>query len=219
MKQKSVKTCAEQELYKRQNRMIHLARAQLGMSLDECRDVARGISGKGSISSLSLPQRWELIEVLKARGADVYNPLVPKALNPTDGNPHPTSGSFGMGKQPVLYSGGCSVEVQRKPTGIYHARLAYWNKRFPKCRRCFASNRQLAWIETLWELDFDDGRMDPKRGLRRFLWRQTKNLEHGPVSDLSFLREQHVGAVITPLKKRAEERLSLKSGSLKRLRR
>jgi hypothetical protein len=71
MKQKSVKTCAEQELYKRQNRMIHLARAQLGMSLDECRDVARGISAKGSISSLSLPQRWELIEVLKARGADV----------------------------------------------------------------------------------------------------------------------------------------------------
>ena len=109
------------------------------------------------------------------------------------------------------------MEVQGKTPDLYHARLAYWNKRFPKGRRCFASNRQLAWIETLWELDFDDGRMDPKRGLRGFLWRQTKNLEQGPVSDLSFLREHHVRAVITPLKKRAEERLSLKSGSLKRV--
>ena len=85
---------------------------------------------------------------------------------------------------------------------FYGQRLAFWKKRFPRTRPGFASNKQLAWIEALWELDFQDDRYE-KNGLRGFIRRQTMNLPHGPVSDLAFLREHHVEAVITPLKGRA----------------
>ena len=54
----------------------------------------------------------------------------------------------------------------------------------------------------MWGLDFDDGR--PGYGLRGFIYRQTKNLEEGPVSDLAFLKAHHVTAVLMPLKEKAE---------------
>ncbi|MFA5105240.1 MAG: phage protein GemA/Gp16 family protein [Candidatus Margulisiibacteriota bacterium] len=173
MKNSNAKIDPDKELYLRQNKAIHKARAQLGMELDDCRELARQMFGKASLSSLSLEQRSELIDELKAKGTKVFNP---KELKP-----------------------------QRRETA-YFEHLASWDKRFPKGRRGFASNKQLAWIETLWTLDFDDGRTDSKRGLRGFLWRQTKSLENGPVSDLAFLRDNHVDAVITPLLQRARKK-------------
>lgn len=59
----------DQTFYNLQNKRIHWARNQLGMDLNNCRELARQISGKASISSLSLRERWELIEMLKAKGA------------------------------------------------------------------------------------------------------------------------------------------------------
>lgn len=173
----------DRNLYLRQNKVIHQARSQLDMSLDDCRKLAKQIGKKASLSCLSLRQRWELIEALKARGAEVYNP-------------------------PLLNS---SIEKQKKPEDAYFENLAYWNKRFSKHRQGFASNKQLAWIQTLWELDFDDGRTGCRKGLRGFIFRQTKSLKNGPVSDLAFLRAGHVAAVIGPLKAKAEQRLAAKT--------
>ena len=179
--------------YNLQNRKIHKARAQLCMDLDDCRELAKQISGKASISSLTLRQRWELIEILKAKDARVYNPPLPKT---------PVS-SQGSHQVPSTLPDGCSVTAQENPENVYPERLVYWNNRFPNRRKGFASNEQLAWVQTLWELDFNDGRRGS--GLRGFVYRQTKSLEQGPVSDLTFLRSHHVRAVMGPLKAKAKQ--------------
>ena len=132
----SFKTDRDKDLYQKQNKTIHKARALLGMDLDDCRELARQLFGTASLSSLSLEQRTGLIDELKTKGAEVFNPQPSK---------------------------------DKKSETLYFERLAYWGKRFPKERHGFASNKQLAWIETLWELDFDDGRMDSKKGLRGFI--------------------------------------------------
>lgn len=172
--------------YNWQNRMIHKARAQLCLSLDDCRELARQIGGKASISSLSLRERWELIEELKVKGARVYNPPLSETYEES------------APKKDQTKTGSSAEEV-------YPLRLAYWEKRFPRTRPGFASNKQLAWIDALWELDFNDGRAGSSiRGLRGFIFRQTRNLENGPVSDPAFLREGHVQAVLMPLRQRGE---------------
>jgi hypothetical protein len=176
---------SNKSLYLWQNKKIHQARSQLGMDLDDCRELARQISGKASISSLSLRQRWELIEILKEKGAKIYNLPLSKIIGPQKGS---------------------HMVAPGPPEETYLAHLDYWNKRFPNFRPGFASNEQLAWIKTLWELDFDDGRKG--RGLRGFIFRQTKNLQEGPVSDLAFLKNHHVSAILMPLRKKANKKLS-----------
>lgn len=188
----------DRSLYLCQNKAIHKARSQLCMELDDCRELAKQISGKASISSLTLRQRWELIEMLKAKGARVYNPPLAKAPVSSQGS-HQAASSL---------PDGCSVRVQENPEDVYPECLTYWNNRFPNRRKGFASNEQLAWIQTLWELDFNDGRRG--RGLRGFIFRQTKNLGQGPVSDLAFLRNHHVRAVMGPLKAKAKQRRVVK---------
>lgn len=170
-------------MYLWQNKKIHQARGQLGMSLDDCRELARLISGKASISSLNSKQRWELIEQLKGKGARVYNMPLSKISETQKGSHEIAPGP---------------------PQDVYSAHLDYWNKRFSRPRPGFASNEQLAWIQTLWELDFDDGR--PGRGLRGFIFRQTSHLKEGPVSDLAFLKDHHILAVLLPLRKKAKQR-------------
>ena len=168
----------EQSIYERQNRAIHAARAQLFMELDDCRELARSINGRPSISGLSLRERWELIEILKSKGARVQNPSIREIRR----------------------------EGREDPKDVYPARLAYWNERFPRSRPGYASNKELAWIESLFELDFDDGRAgSAKAGLRGFIYRQTEHLEGGPVSDLPFLKINHIQAVLMPLRKKARE--------------
>lgn len=197
-------------LYGRQNKAIHTARAQLGMNLDECRELARRIGGKPSISSLNLAQRRELIDVMKSRGANVHNPPLPKAHAPSRGRRK--SRADGPAEKGLLASRADDglLNAHEKPEELYQKRLDYWHSRFPKERPDFASNAQLAWIEALWLLDFDDGRTTWRNGLRGFIFRQTRNLKNGPVSDLAFLRKNHVAAVLTPLKAKAEERQELK---------
>lgn len=160
----------KEPFYLQQNRALHIARAQLGMDIDDCRELARQLSGKASLSSLTTFQRWQLIEDLRSKGAKVYNP-------------------------PVLDVKPLTAEE------VYPMRLSYWKRRFPNPRPGYASAWQLAWIQALWELNFDHGQ--GAKGLRRFIYRQTQNLEQGPVDDLAFLREHHVEAVITPLKEKA----------------
>ncbi|MFZ0928126.1 MAG: phage protein GemA/Gp16 family protein [Syntrophobacteraceae bacterium] len=184
------------KFYQRQNRVIHKARTLLGMELDDCRNLARQIAGNASISALSIRQRWELIEVLKSKGATVYNPPLSQSglsydeLNETSDSPGPRKS-----------------RPQVSPELIYPTYLGQWERRFPRDRPGFASSRQLAWIQALWDLDFTDGKGDIA-GLRKFIFRQTRNLPDGPVSDLAFLRDVHVEAIITPLKIRASERRS-----------
>jgi len=168
-------------LYDKQNRAIHKARQALCMSLNDCRELARAISGEPSISGLSLKQRWQLIEMLRAKGAPVFNPRVPSE--------HFFSESEG----------------RKSPKDVYPERLAFWNERFPRRRPGYASNKQIAWIEASWILDFNDGR--PGSGLRGFIFRQTRNIQGGPVSDLAFLKEEHVEAVMAPLLKRAKSKI------------
>jgi len=67
------------EIYLRQNKILHLARQQLAMSLEQLREIAQGFGGKPSISSLSLEQRRDLIDLLIEAGADVENPGLPDA--------------------------------------------------------------------------------------------------------------------------------------------
>jgi len=193
----------DKQIYIDQNRKIHKARAQLCMELDDCRLLAKEIGGKASLSSLTLEQRWELIEMLKAKGAKVQNPPLSKAPVSSQGRPQsdPVTGLM-----PASKSGACSMEAQEKPGDVYPNRLNYWNRRFPKPRRGYASNEQLAWIQTMWKLDFEDDR--PGSGLRGFVFRQTKNLKQGPVSDLAFLKSNHVRAVMGPLKAKAQQRQS-----------
>lgn len=155
-----------ENIYLHQNRAIHKARAQLGMDLDDCREIARQLFGDASLSRLTVNERWNLIEKLKAMGARVYNP------------------------RPDV-----------DPDEVYPIFLEHWQKRFPEPRPGYASPWQLAWIESLWEFNFTRGQ--GAKGLRRFIYRQTQSLEHGPVSDLAFLRDHHVEAVITPLKEMA----------------
>lgn len=167
-------------IYARQNRAIHAARAQLFMDLDDCRELARAISGKPSISGMNLRERWELIEIMRSKGARVLNPSL--------------------------------REIQERGreilADVYPGKLANWEKRFPKSRPGYASNSQLAWIETLFELNFNDGRAGTaKLGLRGFVYRQTGNTVGGPVSDLAFLRSNQVHSVLSPLKKKARKRM------------
>lgn len=172
-------------LYDLQNKAIHKARGQIFMELDDCRELARQISGKASISSLSLKQRYDLIQILNARGADVFNPQLKKGqknIKKESVNPLP--------------------EIETNPADVFPGRLEYWEKKFPKDRPGYATNRQLAMIETLWQLDWDDGRIDADKGLRGFIYRQTRNSEQGPVSHLAFLRDEQVDSILAPLKKR-----------------
>lgn len=179
------KNKSEKDFYTLQNRKIHKARTQLNMSLDECRELARQIGGKASIRSLTLEDRWKLIDELKAKGAKVYNPPLSK-INTSD--------------QPK------SNDENTKD--VYLNRLASWDRRFPNRRPGFASNEQLAWVQALWELDFNDGRAGSSiKGLRGFIYRQTRNLKQGPVSDLAFLRSNHVAAVMMPLRAKSKEKL------------
>ena len=186
MRNSSLKKDSNKGLYSFQNRKIHQARGQLHMSLDEVRGLARQLNGKASISSLSLKQRWELIEILKEKGARIYNMPLSKILE---------------------HQKGSHTVAPGPPQDTYSAHLNYWNKRFPRLRPGFASNEQLAWIQTLWELDFDDGR--PGTGLRGFIFRQTRHLKEGPVSDLAFLKNHHVLAVLLPLRKKAKYKMNL----------
>ena len=157
------------DLYLRQNRAIHKARAQLGMELDDVRAIVKELWGVASLRVLPPLERWDLIEELKLRGADVYNPPISKA----------------------------HVKAENV---YYQMRLEYWDNKFPRNRPGFASNKQLAWIQARWTLDFDDGRCDSDKGLRGFIFRQTRRLKDGPVSDLTFLKSHHVQAVLMPLK-------------------
>ena len=182
--------------YQRQNRVIHKARALLGMELDDCRELARQTCGNASLSRLSIRQRWELIEVLKSKGARVYNPSLSESGLSYD----ELNASRGDGQQPPPSKPVVSPEL------MYPTYLAQWERRFPRNRPGFASNAQLAWIQALWELDFTN-RKGTTAGLRKFIYRQTQNLSGGPVSDLAFLRGCHVDAVITPLKAKADQRL------------
>ncbi len=145
-------------LYGRQNKAIHTARAQLGMDLDECRELARQIGGKPSISSLNLAQRKELIDVMQSRGANVNNPSRPKAHAPSRGRRK--SRADGPAEKGLLASRADDdlLTAHENREGLYQERLNYWDAKFPKERPDFASNAQLAWIEVLWLLDFDDGR-------------------------------------------------------------
>ncbi|MFC1867670.1 phage protein GemA/Gp16 family protein [Thermodesulfobacteriota bacterium] len=195
----------EKSFYHWQNRTIHKARAQLFMGLDDCRELARQINGKASLSSLSIRQRWELIEIMKEKGARVKNPPLSEAPVSRQGRSGSGPPPLENGK-PAPKGEGCPVVTQERPEDVYPDRLVYWNKRFPKRRPGFASNEQLAWIQALWELDFNDGRRDnSSAGLRGFIYRQTMRLKQGPVSDLAFLRNHHVSAVMTPLKEKAKQ--------------
>lgn len=167
-----MKAQKKENFYLQQNRAIHKARAQLAMSLDDCRELARQLSGNASLSSLTAYQRWQLVEELRAKGARVFNPPLP------EGDEKPLA-----------------------PEDVYPARLEYWKKRFPNPRPGYATPYQLAWIQTLYELNFDRGH--GMKGLRRFIYRQTKCSEGGPVSDLAFLRDYHLEALVTPLKEKA----------------
>lgn len=194
--------------------MIHMARAQLGMDLDTCREIARQISGEPSISSLDLKQRAELISILKTKGAKVNNPPLHNAPGFDRGKPASLKNSDAessgflnrASESPAADTGDtvCPDQIPEYADEVYPNRLAYWNKRFPSDRPGYATNRQLAWIQSLWELDFNDGRAG-KGGLRGFIYRQTQSLENGPVSDLAFLRDEHVMAVIMPLKEKARQ--------------
>jgi hypothetical protein len=177
----------DQGIYRQQNKVIHKARSMIGMDLNKCRQVSKTISGEASISMLTIGQRWELIEVLKSLGARVFNPQIEGHQCGAESHP----------------------EKAMSPEELYPSYLMQWNRRFPKMRRGFASNKQLAWIQVLWELDFTDGKGGMK-GLRKFIYRQTMNLSKGPISDLAFLRESHVEAVITPLKEKAIMRQQIK---------
>ena len=190
----------DQTFYNLQNKRIHAARNQLGMDLDDCRELARQISGKASISSLSLRERWELIEELKAKGARINNPPLPKPSVPPKDRPQLPPFSKMV---PSHNNGTCPLEIQQNREDVYPARLAFWNKKFPNRRPGFASNQQLAWIQTLWDLDFNDGRSGS--GLRGFIFRQTRTLKQGPISDLSFLRSHQVEAVMIPLKAKSKK--------------
>ncbi len=178
------------------------------MDLDDCRELAKEISGKASISSLTYRERWELIETMKYKGARVKNPPLSKAPVSRQGSPETEPPlPLNNGKPAHQKGEGFSVVTQEMPEDVYPDRLAYWNKRFPNRRPGFASNEQLAWIQALWELDFNDGRSgNSNTGLRGFIYRQTMSLDQGPVSDLAFLREHHVSAVMEPLKAKARQK-------------
>ncbi len=121
MKRVAHKENRSKGLYYRQNRKIHQARNQLCMDLDDCRELARSIGGKASISSLSLEQRWELIEILKSKGARVYNPPLTEIRDSQQ-----------------------AMKEEENPNDVYPTHLEYWNDRFPKRRPAYASNEQLA---------------------------------------------------------------------------
>jgi hypothetical protein len=187
------------------------------MELDDCRELARSINGTPSLSSLSLVERSELIEILKEKGARVHNPKIPGLPATSQGSRKSHCAIFPFdnavprrdGTEGVSASNDnvrCPVKWQEaeKKKDAYANRLEEWNSKFPNHRPGFASNKELAWIQTLWDLNFADGRAGSgSGGLRGFVFRQTQNLPEGPVSDLAFLRVEHVRAVLTPLKAKA----------------
>jgi hypothetical protein len=182
----------EKEIYARQNKVLHIARAQLAMTLDDLRALAGNLFGEVSISSLTVSQRSKLIDELKAKGAQVYNVNVATLFSQQK--------EF---KTTSTYSKDLSGSKRKDRFKDYFMRrLEVWDKRFHYQRPDFATNRQLALIESLWKFYFEDGREGS--GLRGFVFRQTGGLENGPVSDLSFLRDEHVGAVLHPLKEKAK---------------
>ena len=67
--EKGIKNTSDsnRSLYLCQNKAIHKARAQIGMSLCDCRLLAKQLGKKTSLSSLTLRRRWEVIEILKAK--------------------------------------------------------------------------------------------------------------------------------------------------------
>lgn len=195
------------EIYNRQNRAIHKDRTQLCMSLDDCRELAKEISGMASISSLDLRKRWELIEILKSKGARVINPKIQMFQSSQHERLEKSPDSSCSSEISTPDQSPCSIDGQKRPGDVYPDFLDYWNKRFPKRRPGYASNRQLALIQTLFTLDFNDGRAGTaQKGLRGLIFRQTKPLEGGPVSALEFLRDNHVQAVLMPLKKKEKEK-------------
>lgn len=204
MKEEKLKDSYLEKLYKgfyqNQNKKIHTARNQLRMSLDGCRKIAEKISGKGSISSLSLEQRWHLIEALNRRGAKVYNARPPRELASSQGR-HSINTARDC-RSGDNANAACAVETKADTSKLYPVHLEYWNSRFPRERPGFPSNKQLALIQTLW-IYFDDHRRG--RGLRGFIFRQTRNLPEGPVSDLAFLKSHHIDAVLTPLARKAKD--------------
>jgi hypothetical protein len=105
-----------------------------------------------------------------------------------------------------------SVEMKENKNNLYSIHLNYWNQRFPRERRSFPSNKQLALINTLWEAYFDDGRKG--RGLRGFIFRQTRHLPDGPVSDLAFLKNNHIAAVLTPLVRKSKDAVKKGDGDV-----
>jgi hypothetical protein len=187
--------------YQNQNKKIHTARAQLNMSIDACRKIAEKISGKPSISSLSLEQRWNLLEELLRRGAKVMNPCPPREfLSPQ------WSRSIEQAKQgehEAEEAPSRCVHMEPEESNMYSIHLHHWNQRFPHERPGFPSNAQLALINTLWDMYFNDNRKG--RGLRGFIWRQTRTLVSGPVSDLAFLKNNHIAAVLTPLIRKSKD--------------
>jgi hypothetical protein len=180
-------TSSSRSLYLEQNKTIHRARIMIGMDIGACREIAKQIGGEPSIRGLSIRQRWELIEELKLKGARIRNPsLVGCGVSSAELN--------ARAEKPLSFD------------QVYPAHLEFWNSKFPRRRPGFASNKQLAWIQTMWEIDFTQGKGD-MGGLRKFIARQTQSLPDGPVSDLAFLRNSQVQVVITPLKNKARVRM------------
>jgi hypothetical protein len=183
----------DRAIYLQQNKAIHRARLQLSLDINDCRRMAEEISGRASLSSLSLEERWTLIEQLKDLGAEVGNPFLSKRAKTS---------------QPT-YQNDLSFSEEDGSTdrdtyeGLYSKRSAYWEQRFPSKRIGFASPKQLALIEALWEVYFNDKR--PGRGLRGFVWRQTAHFEDGPISALPFIKGHHVSSILGPLKAKRNE--------------
>jgi len=75
------------EIYGQQNKLIHRALGQIGMPYEENKgfwmpiftDVA-GRGDAGSLSELTLGERYAIIAHLQQRGANLFNPKVPSAV-------------------------------------------------------------------------------------------------------------------------------------------
>lgn len=195
----------EKSTYNLQNKAIHSARAQLGMDLDDCRLLAESINGTRSISRLSLAERSKLILMLQEKGARVHNPKIPGLSGHSRCNRGNRHSSFRPDDlRGSAIDADCPVSDPENLRDVFPNRLAYWDSKFPNHRPGFASNREISWIQTLWELNFDDHRAGPGAGgLRGFIFRQTQNLPEGPVSDLAFLKAEHVKSVLGPLRAKA----------------
>ena len=75
------------DLYRQQNKVLHRAFLDIGMSYTENKGfwvpVFREIAGRnniGSLTDMTLGERWTVITHLKRRGADVFNPRIPAKI-------------------------------------------------------------------------------------------------------------------------------------------